>query len=298
MIRCHGFGHGGSARSASASPAPLHLLLRLRVGVRVPLPPPSPWSRLPSLALTRYRLRVRQPKLPVLQAFAAERQRTSPRIRRSSMPLQPWKLRPPLRLRLCALLPRRLALPRLPLPRQPCTSRRQHPLQKRLLPPKRVANRPPRRTRPPLLQRCRRRRALRRSPVLRRPRQCRSRTPALRRPRRVLAERHPRRVRRSVRRRPVSPIAHARPAPVSRLAVAPVRVADTAVVRALWHRPRRHSAGRPSVRQVPVRRVPLVVRRLRVVPRARVAIRAAAAGRRGSVARWIRRRSMRTSRRR
>jgi len=298
MIRCHGFGHGGSARSASASPAPLRLLLRLRVGVRVPLPPPSPWSRLSSLALTRYRLRVWQVRHPVLQPFAAARQRTSPRIRQSLMPRLPWKLRPLLRLRLRALLPRRRALPRLPPPRQLCTSRRQHQLLKRLPPPMRVANRPPRRTRPPARQRCRRRRALRRSPVLRRPRQCRSRTPALRRRRRVLVVRHRHHVRRSVRRRPVFPIAHARPVPVSRLAVGPVRVVDTAVVRVPSLRPRRPSADRPFVRRVVARRVPVADRRLLVVPRARVAIRAAVVARRASVARWIRQRSMRTSRRR
>jgi len=297
MTRCHGFGHGGSARSASASPAPLHRLLRLRVGVRVPLPPSSPWSRLPSLTLTRYRPRVRQPKLPVLQAFAAARQRTSQRIRRSSTPLLPRKLRPPLRLRQRALLPRRLALQRLPPPRRSCTSRRQHQL-KRLHPPMRVANRPPRRTPPPPHQRCRRRRALRRSPVRRRPRQCRSRTPALRRRRRVLVVHQRPRVRRSVRRRPVSPIAHARPVPVSRLAVAPVRVADTAVVRVPSLRPRRLSAHRPFVRRVVARHVPVADRRLPVVPRARVAIRAAVVARRASAARWIRQRSTRTSRRR
>ena len=300
MIRCHGYGHGGSAKSASAWLALRHLRPRLHVAVKAPLPPSSPWSRNQGPTRTLGRLRLLPLRLPGLLRCAAARPQTSQHSRRSSTPLPPWKPRP-------SLLPRRSALrlrrhaprqmrQRLPRPPRRSPSPRPH-RRKQHLPRAREGIRPQLQIAPLPPRRRQRPRARRRLPVLRR--RCRSPTPAPRRRRRRAPVVHrPRRVRRSVRRRPVSRIAHARPEPVSRLAVAPVRVVDTAVVRVPLLRPHRHSVGRPFVRRVVARHVPVADRRLLVVLRAPVAIRAAVVARRASAARWIRLRSMRTFRRR
>ena len=206
------------------------------------------------------------------------------------MPSPPPRLRPAPPLRLYGLR-------RLPLPHHQLTSRRRHRSKclRRRTP---VVNR--RQMRSPWPKRLHQRRQLlvrRRSPVRRRP--CRCHTPA-RRPRRTApVARRRRLVLRCAPPRPVCPIDRALRVLVCRRVVARVRVlVATAAVRAPSPRPRRRLADLRRVRLLVVRHGLAVAPRLPEVRRVLVVIRAVAAAKRASVARWIRPQSMRTSRRR
>ena len=273
MIRCHGSGHGGSARSAPALPRPPPLRLRLPVAGRVLSRPPRQPLLHPSPLLQTCR---RMPNTPVRPPCADARQPTSQRSRPSTTQ--------PLRLRL-------KPWPKLPLPTRPQSppqrrrsmsrhphlwSRRWRRMTALLVRRRQMAWRC-------LRRRHRLRRVLRRWPVPRRRSRCPRRTPALHRPHRAPVARRPRLVRRCVRRLPVCQTDRALLAPDCRRAAVQVRAVAPSVARVPLRQPHRRLAVRLCVQPAVALLVLAVVSRGPAPRRVPVVIRAAVAARRASV---------------